>query len=81
MEDPTAIISKQFAIYSGVYNNVTTNTWNDKAIEMIYEAEISKDTKYCGIWQFYQVSNIVYWLIRSIYPLGFVAPQYRPDFK
>ena len=73
-------LKAQFAIYSGVYNNVKTNIWNDNTIEMIYEAEvleIAKDTKYCGMWQFYQVSNIVCQPIRSIYPVEFVAPVYR----
>ena len=49
-------------------------TWNDNTIVLIYEAEvleIAKDTKYCGMWQFYQVSNIVCQPIRSIYPVGY----------
>ena len=33
-------LKTQFATYSGVYNNVTTNTWNDNTTEMIYEAEV-----------------------------------------
>ena len=77
-------LKAQFAIYSGVYNNVTMNTWNDNTIELIYEpqvSEIAKDTKYCDMWQFYQVNNIVCQPIRSIYPVGFVAPQYRLDLN
>ena len=77
-------LKAQFAIYSGLYNNVITNTWNNNTIEMIHEAEvleIAKDTKYCGMWQFYQVSNIVCWPIRSVYPVGFVAPVYRLDLN
>ena len=75
-------LKAQFAIYSGIYNDVTTTTWNDNTIELIYEAEvleIAKDTKYCGMWQ--SCCNVVCLPIRSIYPVGFVAPQYRPDLN
>ena len=33
-------LKAQFAIYSGVYNNVSMTTWNDNTIELIYEAEV-----------------------------------------
>ena len=33
-------LKAQFAIYSGIYNNVITNTLNDNTIEMIYEAQV-----------------------------------------
>ena len=36
--------------------------WNDNKIENIYETkvlEMTKDGAYCGMWQFYQASNII----------------------
>ena len=54
-------LRSQFAVYSGVYNNVVTTQWNDNTIENIYETEVLEMTNgaYCGMWQFYQASNII----------------------
>ena len=55
-------LRRQFAVYSGVYNDVVTTHWNDNTVENIYETEVlemTKDGAYCGVWQFYQASNII----------------------
>ena len=55
-------LRSQFAVYSGVYNDVVTTHWNDNTIENIYETEVpemTKDGAYCDMWQFCQASNII----------------------
>ena len=77
-------LRSQFAVYSGVYNDVVTTHWNDNTIENIYETEVlemTKDGSYCSMWQFYQASNIINQPIRSVYPTGFVSEYYRKDLN
>ena len=74
----------QFAVYSGVYNDVVTTHWNNNTIENIFETDMLEMTKggaYCGMWQFYQASNIINQPIRSVYPIGFVSEVYRKDLN
>ena len=40
-----------------------------------------KDGAYCGMWQFYQASNIISCPIRSVYPVEFVSEVYRKDLN
>ena len=36
---------------------------------------------YSGMWQFYQAANIVERPILSIYPTGYLTPQFRRDMN
>ena len=77
-------LRSQYAVYSGVYNDVVTIHWNDNTIENIYEAEVlemRKNGSHCGMWQFYQASNITNRPIRSVYPVGFLSENYRKDLN
>ena len=77
-------LRSQYAVYSGVYNDVVTIHWNNKTIENIYEAEVlemRRNGSYCGMWQFYQASNIINRPIRSVYPVGFLSENYRKDLN
>ena len=53
-------------------------------IKEIYKHEVfcvAKSGCYCGMWQFYQAANVISQPVKSIYPLGYLTPQYRMDMN
>ena len=42
---------------------------------------MTKDGSYCGMWQFYQASNIINLPTRSVYPTGFVSEDLQKDLN
>ena len=75
-------LKSQYSIYSEAYKQVETRDWNDNTFKRIYEREvleITKDGAYCGMWQFYQASNVICHPVKSVYPFGFMADEYRKD--
>ena len=56
--------------------------WNDNTFQRIYEREVfetTTDGAYCGIWQFYQASNVICCPVKSVYPFGLMTDEYRKD--
>ena len=75
-------LKSQFAIYSEAYKKVKTINWNDHTLFVIYEQEVLEmrmEFAYCGMWQFYQASNVICRPLRSVYPFGFLSEEYRQD--
>ena len=59
-----------------------TTDWNDNTFQRIYEREvleITKDGAYCGMWQFYQASNVICQPEKSVDTFGFITDEYRKD--
>ena len=68
--DDENILTTQFAMHSGAYNHACTDRWNPKVIEEIYKKELlilKGDKKYCGMWQMYQLANVLCRPVRSVY--------------
>ena len=58
--------------------------WNDNIFERIYEREvldITNDGAHCGMWQFYQASNVICYSVKSVYPFWFMTDEYRKDIN
>ena len=71
-------------MYSGAYNYVCTDTWNPTVTEEIYKKELlilRGDKKYCGMWQMYQLANVLHRPVMSVYPQGYLLERYRKDLN
>ena len=68
---PTSIVETlcdQHAMYSDNYNPNTP--LNVEAIYMCELLDICKDGAYMGIWQLFQVANVLQHPVKSVYPEG-----------
>ena len=74
-------LAEYYAITSESYTiHARSGKWSREKIERIYETEVLNSTRrgnYCGMWQVYQVANILGRPIMSIFPHPGMIEEFR----